>query len=99
MFSKYLTIFSLIFITSNVSAQTIWCKTMKLGCTTPEERAKAHERCERMGNDSYREALIQASSNPTIWQYAGMNNAYEYAAMRKRGMVSICIKNSPELRN
>lgn len=83
----------------SVFAETIWCKTMKMGCTTPEERAKAMERCERLSNETYRDGLVEAIANPTVWQYAGMNNAYEYAAMRKRGMMSICIKNSPELRN
>jgi hypothetical protein len=72
---------------------------MKLGCTTPEERAKAMERCERLSNETYRDGLVEATANPTVWQYAGMNNAYEYAAMRKRSMMGICIKNSPELRN
>ncbi len=82
-----------------VTAETIWCKTMKLGCTTPEDTAKAMERCEKMGNDSYRQGLVEATSDPKVWQHAGMNSAYEYAAMRKRGMISVCIKNSPELRN
>lgn len=80
-----------------VSAETIWCKTMKLGCTTPEEKAKAVQRCQKMGDDSYREGLAQALGDPRVWQLAGMNNAYEYAAMRKRGMIDICINKSPEL--
>jgi hypothetical protein len=80
-----------------VMAETIWCKTMKLGCTTPEDRAKAMQLCQKMGDDSYREGLAQALGDPRVWQSAGMNNAYEYAAMRKRGMMDICIKKSPEL--
>jgi len=80
-----------------VTAETIWCKTMKLGCTTPEDRAKAMQRCQNMGDDSYREGLAQALGDPSVWLSAGMNNAYEYAAMRKRGMVDICINKSPEL--
>jgi hypothetical protein len=98
---KFTLLFLLFLIFGNVTAEaeTIWCKTMKIGCSTQEDRDKAMRHCERMANDSYRQGLIEASTDPTIWQFAGLDNAYAYANMRGKLMMSICVKNTPLLKS
>ena len=81
----------------SVFSETIWCKSMKIGCTTPEEREKAFKHCEKMAQNSYRRSLAEASSDPSIWQLAGYANAYAYAEARGRLSMSLCIKNTPVL--
>ena len=80
---------------SNVAlADTIWCKMFKVGCITEEQKMKQAQHCEQMGNDLYRESLNKAIADPTIWQFAGKESAQDYAAMRKGGMISTCLKMS-----
>ena len=80
---------------SNVAlADTIWCKMFNAGCITEEQLQKQRNYCAQMGNDSYRENLNKALADPTVWQFAGKESAQDYAAMRKRGMISTCLKMS-----
>ena len=75
-------------------ADTIWCKMFNAGCITEEQKMKQAQHCEQMGNGTYREALTAAISDPTIWQFAGKESAQDYAAWRRRAMISTCIKMS-----
>lgn len=85
----------LLFCNSNaVFADTIWCKMFNAGCITEEQLQKQRNYCAQMGNDSYRENLNKALADPTVWQFAGKESAQDYAAMRKRGMISTCLKMS-----
>jgi len=94
MHIKLIVLTFLIYSSSTVFADTIWCKMFNAGCITEEQLQKQRSYCAQMGNDSYRENLNKAIADPTIWQFAGKENAQDYAAMRKRGMISTCLKNS-----
>lgn len=84
----------MLFISNALYAETIWCKTFKAGCVTEEQKLKQAQRCEQRGNESYVEALNRALADPTLWQFAGMRNAQDYAQMNRRGAVDICFKMS-----
>jgi hypothetical protein len=75
-------------------SETIWCKKLKMGCKTPEERAKAIRFCKQLADEIYMDSLIKAIDDPSIWQYAGDNSAQDYARSRKDSMMYICIKRS-----
>ena len=94
MYIKLIVLTFLIYSSNTVFADTIWCKMFNAGCITEEQLQKQRNHCAQMGNDSYRENLNKALADPTIWQFAGNTSAQDYANMRKRGMISTCLKMS-----
>ena len=93
----------LMFFALTASSETIWCKTMNLGCLTSAEKEKLFDKetknCVMLANSSYREGLNKALSDETVWQFSGNLSAQDYAQMRKNLMMNICMKsvykNSP----
>lgn len=92
MSKKITLIVFLLSFSSQIFADTIWCKALKVGCVTEEQKLKQAQHCEQMANESYREGLNEALADPTIWQFAGMTSAQDYANMRKRSMRATCFK-------
>lgn len=80
-----------IFGSANVFAETVWCKTFNLGCATKEEKANKAANCQRLANEVYQDAIVDALGDPSIWQLAGYRNAQEYAAARYRQMLYQCM--------
>jgi len=74
------------------ASQTVWCRVLNIGCDTSEEREKKLQNCTRMADQTYRSALSLALSDPTVWQFQGSRSAEDYAEMRRRGMLSICLQ-------
>ena len=89
---RLMLIFCMIFISSTIHAETIWCKTFKAGCVTEDQKIRHQQYCEQRGNEGYSEAFNRALADPTLWQSAGMRSAQEYAMMVKRNSVSTCLK-------
>lgn len=92
--NKKILILSLLLSVSNVFAETVWCRNFKIGCATQEEKNKQFQNCLRLAAESRQEGLIQALSDASIWQLAGARSAEDYANMRQKLMMSICLKNS-----
>ncbi len=78
-----------------VHAQTIWCKTFKVGCATDADREREFKRCQNLANETYRTALNEAIADAKVWQLQGNTSAQDYAEMRKRGILGICLKRIP----
>ena len=72
-------------------SETIWCKTLGLGCKSIEEKKKDLLRCQRLANSTYNSTFSEALSDPSVWQLGGYENAQDYANKRRLGMYSICI--------
>jgi|688.fasta_scaffold1406541_2 hypothetical protein len=89
---KLLTFIFLLFITNSSYAETIWCRNFNLGCMTQKDKEKELRFCNNLANDTYRQALNTAISDPTIWQFGGFISAEDYADKRYQSMLSRCLK-------
>ncbi len=89
---KLLVIISLIFVTNNSYAETIWCRNFNVGCMTQKDKDKELKFCNNLANDTYREALNTAIADPTIWQFGGFISAEDYADKRYQSMLNRCLK-------
>jgi len=74
-------------------SQTIWCRSLNLGCLSEEEKAKAIENCKRKAAATKQEAFTEALADPRVWQLSGARSAYDYAQIRENTMMNICLKN------
>lgn len=92
IFSTLVFIFALTLTTTDVSAETIWCKSFNLGCPTAEDFQRKYKRCQSIASDSYRQALLEASADPSVWRLQGNRNAEDYAKMRQDLMMNICMR-------
>lgn len=79
-------------------AESIWCKTLGVGCYTLQDKVEAKERCRLRGVESYQEALAKALADPSIWGLDGADSATDYARMRESLTVQICTKGAAALR-
>lgn len=83
---------SILFISNNIYAETIWCKTFKAGCVTEDQKIRHQKYCEQRGNEGYSDAFNRALVDPTLWQFAGSRGAQDYANMIRRNSVATCLK-------
>ena len=88
---KYIVVLLAALVSTNVFAETVWCKALNLGCETPEEKAKKAANCQRLANETYQTAIVEALGDPSIWQLAGYKSAREYATARQRQMLYQCM--------
>lgn len=86
----------LLWATSDAHAKTIWCSYLEVGCQTAEEKQYAVENCNALANETYKEALAEAFTDPTVWQFSGEESAQAYAEMRRRFMLALCLKQDVE---
>tara|TARA_B100000686_G_C15960202_1_gene557742 strand:- start:89 stop:394 length:306 start_codon:yes stop_codon:yes gene_type:complete len=80
-------------VVSTSNAETIWCKTLGIGCKDAEDIKKEQLRCRRLADQQYREKLAEALADPSVWQLGGYDSAQDYAQKRKLGIYRICIKD------
>lgn len=85
---KHTLILSLALVSVGANAETIWCKTFKVGCPSAEEKAKKASNCQRLANETYQTALLDAIGNPEVWQLAGYTSSEHYASARKSAMLA-----------
>ncbi len=81
---------------SDAHAKTILCSYLEVGCQTAEEKQYAIENCHALANETYQEALAEAFTDPTVWQFSGEESAQAYAKMRHRFMLALCLKQDVE---
>jgi hypothetical protein len=96
VFLKSIFLISLILFIQAATPETIWCKTINLGCLKNTEKEKIFEKefhnCEILASSSYRKGLIEALSDDTVWKFAGNTSAQDYAKMHENFMMSLCMK-------
>jgi hypothetical protein len=77
--------------------QTIWCKHLKLGCLTLEEKRKAVESCNRIArivyDGAFTEALkIDEYSGLAAWQLGGYESPNNMARGKAEWAAQKCLK-------
>ncbi len=80
-------------LASSVSAETVWCRRFNIGCPTPQEIEKAAQRCQQMAQQSREEGYQKAIADPWVWKLDGARSAEDYANMRYRLMMQICMRH------
>jgi len=94
---KYSIIAILLFFCNFISAQTIWCKQLKLGCLTEEDKekifAKEFRLCKLRANNTYTQAINEGLGDEDVWKLQGFESVQEYANFREKFNMNLCMKN------
>jgi len=88
---KYLITLLLLFTSFTSFSETVWCRKFNVGCPTPEENAKKMANCQMLANQTYQTAISEAFADPLVWKLGGYESAQDYANVRKKNMMSICM--------
>jgi hypothetical protein len=86
-----------------VHAETVWCKTLKMGCPTPESEAETNDKnyrfCQKRANQAYIQGLQEATSDPEVWRSQGLTSATDYAKLREKLRMTGCMKHKSKYPN
>lgn len=94
---KKISVIILLFFSNLISAETIWCKQLKLGCLTAEEKenkfAKEFRLCKLRANNTYTQAINEGLGNEDVWKLQGFESVQEYAKFREKFNMHLCMKD------
>lgn len=73
-----------------ISAETIFCKYLEMGCQTQEEKQQARRECDMLAESYGRDVAREVATDPTIWQFDGAASASAYVDSQTYAWRQIC---------